>query len=374
MVRKRRRSGRALCARAAHRAGNEGEDPQGRGDRVAANGRYLEERRPDVLALQETKCQDHAFPLAELRALGYEAAVAGQKSYNGVAIFSRHPMHNVRIGLAGGEGDSMEPQARYIEADVCGVKICNVYVVNGNPVPSAAFSYRERFLGRLIVHVSRLAALAQPFVLMGDFNCVQHDDQCYDADRMREDAVMHASSRHQFRALCYAAGLYNAQDLHAARSSPALHAQDLLGAGRDLSRCYTYWDYRGGCWPKDLGLRIDHILLHPQVCAGGRVLCMRRCSGGGPPSMAPAAPPGKRTCCLRAGECNARARRVGVVGAQPFLRQEWAPSHSSDGARARWQTGWTRQAWTDGRGAGLHPQTMRLCGLASGSRRRITTS
>merc|ERR1711998_685676 len=71
--------------------------------------RYLGERRPDVLAVQETKCQDHDFPLSELQELGYEAAIAGQKSYNGVAIFSRHPLRNVRIGLAGGEGDSLEP-------------------------------------------------------------------------------------------------------------------------------------------------------------------------------------------------------------------------------------------------------------------------
>ena len=223
--------------------------------------RYLQEHSPDVLALQETKCMDKDFPRAALEELGYHVVFAGQKSYNGVALVSRHPISDVITDLPGATEDPFEPQARFIQGVVCGVCVCNVYVPNGNPVDSDKFEYRQRFMSRLIGHIGntfvgqeRLTS-HMPFVALGDFNCVQRDEDCFDPDAMRADAVMHPSSRSQFQQLVYLAGLYNAIDLHGAR-------------GTGVGRKWTYWDYRAGSWDKGHGIRIDHILLHPTLADG----------------------------------------------------------------------------------------------------------
>ena len=223
--------------------------------------RYLQEHSPDVLALQETKCMDKDFPRAALEELGYHVVFAGQKSYNGVALVSRHPISDVITDLPGAKEDPFEPQARFIQGVVCGVCVCNVYVPNGNPVDSDKFEYRQRFMSRLIGHIGntfvgqeRLTS-HMPFVVLGDFNCVQRDEDCFDPDAMRADAVMHPSSRSQFQQLVYLAGLYNAIDLHGAR-------------GTGVGRKWTYWDYRAGSWDKGHGIRIDHILLHPTLADG----------------------------------------------------------------------------------------------------------
>jgi len=216
--------------------------------------RYIEEHRPDVLAVQEIKCQESDFPLADIQQLGYHyVAVSGQKSYNGVALISRHPISNLQIGLAGADSDPLEPQARYIQGVVCGVTICNVYVPNGNPVDSDKFEYRQRFMARLIEHVAFLSGKYEPFLVLGDFNTVPHDDDCYDAAAMRADAVMHLSSRKQFRHLSYLLGLYNAIDLAgvagvASVAGVAPQSRQRHGGVSDGGeRTYTYWDYRAGC-------------------------------------------------------------------------------------------------------------------------------
>lgn len=239
--------------------------------RLACIQRYLQEHQPDVLALQETKCPDDNFPANELHKLGYQVATAGQKSYNGVAILAKHPIQDLVVGLPDSKADPLEPQARYIQGDVCGVRICNVYVPNGNPVQSDKFEYRQRFMGRLIRHVSNLCDSHQvPFMLVGDFNCVPRDQDCYDAVEIGDDAVMHPISRKQFQELSYLMGLYNSVDLELARSKSgaALEGSGLEDRRRQGARdggVFTYWDYRAGCWDKGKGMRIDHILLHPQL-------------------------------------------------------------------------------------------------------------
>jgi exodeoxyribonuclease-3 len=235
--------------------------------RLPSIQRYLEEHQPDVLALQETKCPDENFPAAELRELGYHVATAGQKSYNGVALLAKQPISDLHVGLPDSQTDPLEPQARYIEGVVCGVRICNVYVPNGNPVQSDKFEYRQRFMGRLIRHVSTLCNSHHvPFMLVGDFNCVPRDQDCYDAAEMADDAVMHPISRKQFRELSYLMGLYNSIDLHLARAAARQGSAIEAGQGaRAHGGVFSYWDYRAGCWEKGKGLRIDHILLHPEL-------------------------------------------------------------------------------------------------------------
>ena len=206
---------------------------------------WLATAQPDVALLQEIKTEDHGFPLLEIESLGYKAAIHGQKSYNGVAILSRHPIEDVRRGLPGGDTDS---QARYLEATILGVRVAAIYLPNGNPWPGEKFTYKLAWMDRLIAHVrDTLLPTEQPFVLGGDYNVCPTDDDVYDPVGFASDALCQPESRARFRTLLYM-GLTDALD--------ALHPQ----AGPER---YSYWDYQAGRWQRDEGLRIDHLLLSP---------------------------------------------------------------------------------------------------------------
>lgn len=210
---------------------------------------WLKQASPDVLLLQEIKCQDEGFPLLEVEAAGYHAAVHGQKSYNGVAILAKHPITDVVRGLpapANPDGTNDE-QARYIEASVAGFRVASIYLPNGNPAPGDKFDYKLRWMHRLIAHAKTLLASDQPVVLAGDYNVCPTDDDVYDPANWVLDALCRPESRALFRELCHL-GLIEA--------FRALHPE----AGR-----YTFWDYQAGAWPRDNGLRIDHVLLSPQA-------------------------------------------------------------------------------------------------------------
>lgn len=207
---------------------------------------WLAEATPDVVLLQEIKCQDEQFPQLEIEAAGYRAAVHGQKSYNGVAILSRHPMTEVTRGLAGAEADGDE-QARFIEATVCGVRVASLYLPNGNPAPGDKYDYKLRWMRRLIAHAKALLASEQPFVLGGDYNVCPTDADVYDPVNWQDDALCRPESRALFRELCH---------LGLTEAFHSLHPE----AGR-----YTFWDYQAGAWQRDNGLRIDHLLLSPQA-------------------------------------------------------------------------------------------------------------
>jgi len=205
---------------------------------------WLAAARPDVVLLQETKCEDAAFPESELGDLGYNLALAGQKAYNGVAILAKRPIEDVRQGLP---GDPEDGQARYIEATVGTFRVASVYLPNGNPVDSDKFPYKLKWLDRLRRHAERLLAEEECFVLGGDYNVCPEDRDCFDPRGFAADALCRPESRAAFRALLHL-GLTEAwRALH-----PAGHG-------------YTYWDYTGGAWQKDHGLRIDHLLLSPQA-------------------------------------------------------------------------------------------------------------
>lgn len=206
--------------------------------------RWLAEQTPDVLLLQELKCTDDKFPAMELKAAGYETAVFGQKSWNGVAILSKHPLENVATGLA---GDDTDEQARYIEATVNGVRVASIYLPNGNPVETEKYPYKLRWMDRLYARAQALLAQETPVVLGGDYNIIPHARDCYAPQLWAEDALFRLDSRKKFRALLN------------------LGLTDALRACNDDDQQYSFWDYQAGAWPQNHGIRIDHLLLSPQA-------------------------------------------------------------------------------------------------------------
>ena len=220
--------------------------------RLDAARAWLREAQPDVVCLQETKTADDAFPADAFESLGYNCAVHGQKTYNGVAILSKRPLEDVTPRLPGGNGDD---HARYIEAVVPGehgiVRVASVYAPNGNPIGTDKFKYKLGWLERLAQRAQELLALEEPLALMGDFNVIPEDDDCYDPRAWQMDALFQPESRAAFRRV------------------ECLGFTDAFRACHAETQQYTFWDYQAGAWQKDHGIRIDHILLSPQ--AGDRL-------------------------------------------------------------------------------------------------------
>ncbi len=205
---------------------------------------WLAETQPDVACLQEIKCQDAGFPLADIQAAGYHALVHGQKGFNGVAILSRKPATLMRKGLDGEPEDEM---ARYIEADVGGVRIASIYLPNGNPQPGPKFDYKLRWMERLRLRAAELMALEIPTVLAGDFNVIPTDMDIANPAAMRDDALMQPESRAAFRRLCAQGWTDSLRQIH------------------PIGPLWTFWDYQAGAWQRDAGFRIDHLLLSPET-------------------------------------------------------------------------------------------------------------
>lgn len=212
---------------------------------------FLDEAKPDVVCLQELKCQDEAFPRAEVEAAGYAVETLGQKAYNGVALLVRAPLalSEIRRGLPGDEEDE---QARYIEAliggqDLSPVRVASIYLPNGNPVDSPKYPYKLAFLERLRLHARALAEAEIPVVLAGDYNVIPEPEDAADPEAWRNDALFLPRSRAAFRALL------------------AEGYTDAIRACDPRDGLYTFWDYQAGCWPRNQGIRIDHLLLSPQA-------------------------------------------------------------------------------------------------------------
>ena len=217
----------------------------GIGARLPALLEWLERESPDIACLQELKAADHQFPRAELEAAGYGCLYQGQPSWNGVAILARgsEPLE-VRRGLPGMDDD---PQSRYLEAAVQGLVVGCLYLPNGNPQPGPKFDYKLRWFQCLIDHAKTLMASGHPAVLLGDFNVVPTDQDIYNPKSWRKDALLQPQSRD-----CY----------------QQLLAQGWTDALRHLhpdAQVYTFWDYFRDHWARNAGLRIDHLLLNPQL-------------------------------------------------------------------------------------------------------------
>ena len=208
---------------------------------------WLKEAQPDVCALQEIKCVDEAFPRDAFESMGYNIAVHGQKSYNGVALLTKYPLSDVRTGLPGHDDD---PQARYIEALVEAprpVRVTSIYLPNGNPVGSEKYSYKLNWMDRLLGHAQSLLALEEPTLLSGDFNTIPQAVDCYKESVWLDDALYQRAVRDRLQALKNK-GFSDAFDIHPPTDNR-----------------YTYWDYQAGAWQKNEGIRIDQHLLSPQA-------------------------------------------------------------------------------------------------------------
>jgi len=203
---------------------------------------WLKTNEPDVLLLQELKCPDEKFPRAEIESAGYQCAVHGQKTYNGVAILAKHEIEDLKTGLPG-----ENEQSRYIEATVQGVRVASIYLPNGNPVDSEKYPYKLAWFDRLISHARTLLAQEIPAVLGGDYNVIPEARDCYDPEGWTNDALFRLESRRKLRELTY------------------LGFTDAFRAFNDKDHQYTFWDYQAGAWPRNHGLRIDHFLLSPQA-------------------------------------------------------------------------------------------------------------
>jgi len=191
------------------------------------------------------KCIDERFPAADIEALGYHVLVHGQKSFNGVAILSREPATEVQRGLP---GDDADEQARYLEADVNGVRIGSIYLPNGNPQPGPKFDYKLAWMKRLEARAAMLLASETPTVLAGDYNVAPEDRDVFSMQAMADDALVQPESRAALRRIIHQGWTDALRAVHP--------ADDHL---------YTFWDYQAGCWPRNAGLRIDHFLLSPRV-------------------------------------------------------------------------------------------------------------
>ena len=205
---------------------------------------YLKNVNPDVLLIQELKSLEENVPRDEIENLGYNLAIVGQKTYNGVAILAKQPIEIEQLALPGATTDK---QARYIEAIIGKVRVASIYLPNGNPIDTEKFSYKLSWMDRLISHIQTLLSYEETFVLGGDYNVCPTDDDVYDPESFAGDALCHPETRARFQTLCYH-GLTDALR--------SLHPE--LGL-------YTFWDYQAGCWNKDQGLRIDHLMLSPQA-------------------------------------------------------------------------------------------------------------
>jgi len=163
---------------------------------------WLKEADPDVVCLQETKCTDDTFPRGELEDLGYNLAIHGQKTYNGVAILSKHPIEDAAPGLPEGDGDD---HARYLEAVIsmngAAVRVASIYLPNGNPVDSEKFTYKLAWMDRLARHAKNLLKYEEPFVLAGDYNVIPMPEDVYDPAAWEGDALYRPESRARFRTL-----------------------------------------------------------------------------------------------------------------------------------------------------------------------------
>jgi exodeoxyribonuclease III len=206
---------------------------------------WLRKAAPDVVSLQELKAEQGAFPAAALREVGYEAIWHGERSWNGVAILARgHAPVLTRASLPGNADDH---QARYIEAAVNGVLITSLYLPNGNPQPGPKFNYKLAWFERLLVHAAELLSSGAPVVLAGDYNVVPTPQDIYPTRSLDDNALIQPESRALFARLL---------------------TQGWTDALRKLQPegpLWTFWDYKRERWPKDKGMRLDHLLLSPAI-------------------------------------------------------------------------------------------------------------
>ncbi|MGB0902905.1 exodeoxyribonuclease III [Halocynthiibacter sp.] len=216
--------------------------------RLNALTNWLNERNPDVAILQEIKSVDENFPREHFEDMGYQVETHGQKSFNGVAILSKLPLEDIRRGLP---GDDSDEQARWIEATVMGekaVRICGLYLPNGNPVPGPKYDYKLAWMERMDARARQLLEFEEPFLMAGDYNIIPQAEDAKHPENWTEDALYRPESRAAWRRLLN------------------LGFTDALRARNAAPETYSFWDFQRGSWNRNDGIRIDHFLLSPD-CA-----------------------------------------------------------------------------------------------------------
>jgi exodeoxyribonuclease-3 len=207
---------------------------------------WLDRAKPDIVCLQELKCADESLPIGDIEAAGYGAVWHGQKGFNGVAILARGDAPKLRrMGLP---GDPDDTHSRYIEAEVGDLIVASIYLPNGNPVGTEKFDYKIRWMERLLEHSDELLRTERPVVLCGDWNVVPEDRDVFSVKATQHDAVMQPAARELWRRLV-SQGWTDALR--------AYHPSE--------EKLYTFWDYTAGCWQRDLGFRLDHLLCSPEA-------------------------------------------------------------------------------------------------------------
>lgn len=216
--------------------------------RIESATAWLKDAAPEVLCLQEIKSDDAAFPSEVFEDLGYNVATHGQKGFNGVAILSKLPFDEVASGL---DGDDSDQQARFIEAVLSAgggvLRIASLYLPNGNPIGTDRFAYKLAWMERLERFARKHLRDEEDFVLAGDFNVIPEPEDAKNPKAWLDDALFQPESRQAFRRLLN------------------LGLVDAFRACHEQSGHYTFWDYQGGAWQKNHGIRIDHLLMSPQA-------------------------------------------------------------------------------------------------------------
>ena len=200
---------------------------------------WLDKHQPEVLALQEIKCQDEQFPREEVLERGYQVETFGQKTYNGVALLAKSPIEDVRRGL----GDEVDdPQARFISAQIEGIRMVCVYIPNGSSMDSDKAVYKKQWYARLLAHLERLHEPGEPLIVLGDFNVAPRENDVNFLEVWKDGVLFHPEMRAALQGVCD----WGLEDLFA-----KLHPEGGV---------YSWWDYRQLGFPRDDGLRIDLLL------------------------------------------------------------------------------------------------------------------
>ncbi|MBI1172012.1 exodeoxyribonuclease III [bacterium] len=212
---------------------------------------WLAEASPDVVCLQEIKSVDEAFPREPFERLGYRVETHGMKAFNGVAILSRLPLEDVTRRLPPrSDADDPDEQARWIEATVLGkraVRVCGLYLPNGNPAPGPKYDYKLAWMDRMLARTRTLLGQEEPLVLCGDYNVIPQAEDAANPKDWIEDALFLPQSRAALQRLIN------------------LGLTDAIRARNQSPGHYTFWDFQRGAWERNNGIRIDHLLLSPQA-------------------------------------------------------------------------------------------------------------
>lgn len=213
---------------------------------------WLKQAEPDIACLQEIKSVDENFPAAEIEALGYNVETHGQKGFNGVALLSRLPFEEVNRGLPLLPGHEEDEQARFIEGVFSTgekpLRVVSLYLPNGNPVDDPRkFDYKLAWMDRLFMWAKDRLMLEEPLILAGDYNVIPQAHDCWDEKAWQGDALYRPESRSRFEAI------------------KNLGFTEALRHCTDATDVYTFWDYQAGAWPKNHGIRIDHLLMSPEA-------------------------------------------------------------------------------------------------------------